>query len=76
LKHFEFIDDRVITCWLCINVTYTFFGFISTQVVSSTGYLSGVFTPEEMDVGIVSTREAKAAFMQKLVQAISKILSK
>lgn len=52
---------------------FRFLHDIVQNVITQTGFMDGVFTPEELDAANVTSREAKTAFMQKLIQAISKL---
>lgn len=51
---------------------FRFLHDIVHNVVDTTGFLQGVYTPEELDAANITSREAKTAFMQKLIQGISK----
>lgn len=51
---------------------FRFLHDIVHNVIDTTGFMEGVFTPEEMDAANITSREAKTAFMQKLITAISK----
>lgn len=53
---------------------FRFLHDIVHNVIDSTGFMNGVFTAEELDAANVTTREAKSAFMQKFVQAVSKYM--
>lgn len=42
-------------------------------MIKSTGYLSGVFTDEEMKSTNVTTKETKIKFLENLITAIRKL---
>jgi len=45
-------------------------------VIQSTGYLTGVFTDEEIISANVTTKDTKIKFLEKLITAIRKLLKK
>ncbi len=51
---------------------FRFLHDIVHNVIDSSGFMTGVFTAEELDAANVTSRDAKSAFMQKFVQAVSK----
>ena len=42
------------------------------QVIRETGFLTGVYTAEELDSNNVKDKESKIAFLNKLISAVSR----
>jgi len=49
---------------------------LTFQVIQSTGYLTDVFTDEEIISTNVTTKETKIKFLEKLITAIRKFYKK
>ena len=54
---------------------FRFLHDIITEVIRTTGFLKGLFTAEEMDSKNVTAKEAKIAFLQKVIDCVSVVSS-
>lgn len=52
---------------------FRFLHDIITEVIRTTDFMKGLFTPEEMDSKNVTTKESKILFLQKLIDCIATV---
>ncbi|KAM7447978.1 intraciliary transport [Porites harrisoni] len=52
---------------------FRFLHDIITEVIRNTGFLKGLYTPDEMDSANVKDKEAKIAFLQKAIDVVGMI---
>ncbi|XP_021944943.1 TRAF3-interacting protein 1 isoform X4 [Folsomia candida] len=50
---------------------FRFLHDVTTSVINGTGFMNGVFDPNELDSNNMSSREAKTEFMRKLITAVN-----
>ena len=78
---FRFLHDIVTAVsrhYFCIynyflsSANFNALNYMCTQVIRETGFLRGLFTAEELNHENIKDRDGKIAFLQKLVDAVSK----
>uniref|UniRef100_A0A2S2PN62 TRAF3-interacting protein 1 n=1 Tax=Schizaphis graminum TaxID=13262 RepID=A0A2S2PN62_SCHGA len=72
----KYINKPQLTEKLLNKPPFKFLHDIVTNVIQSTGYLTGVFTDEEMISTNVTTKETKIKFLEKLITAIQSTTNK
>lgn len=72
----KYVKKPPLTEKLLAKPPFRFLHDIINTVIKDTGFLSGLFTVDELNSDNVKERDAKVAFLRKLIDAISKYLSK
>lgn len=70
----EIITKPPLTAKLLSRPPFRYLHDIVTEVVRQTGFLEGLYSAEELNVSNIQDKEQKMNFLQKAVDAVSKLV--